>query len=124
GPVVSGDNRIDAQVKDRDGNVVATLSRVVHYANTFARAELVEEASILVADGLRAPVLAVRMLDPAGKPLASGMNGDFAIAAPYQRRIDVDDQQRRQMGGLEDASPRWVVEGDEGIAYIELQPTS
>src|SRR5690606_16461444 len=123
-PIAPGDNRIDAKVTGRDGNVVATLSRVVHYANAFARAELVEEASILVADGLRAPVLAVRMLDPSGKPLAAGMNGDFSIAAPYQRRIDVDEQQRQQLGGREETSPRWVVEGDEGIAYIELQPTS
>src|SRR5690606_12248796 len=29
-PIEPGDNRIDALVKGRDGNVVATLSRVVH----------------------------------------------------------------------------------------------
>jgi hypothetical protein len=42
----------------------------VHFANTPARAELVPEQSLLVADGLARPVIAVRFLDRDGAPCA------------------------------------------------------
>ncbi len=51
------------------------LSRVIHFANAPARAELVPEQSVLVADGIAKPVIAVRLLDRDGRPVRAGITG-------------------------------------------------
>ena len=122
-PIKDGDNRIEADVLDAAGAVVSTLSRVVHFSTSPVRAELVPEQSILVADGLHNPVVAVRMLDRSGHPVREGRSGDFSLAAPYLPAEKAGERQQQQLAGLGRAKPTWRVEGDEGIAYIELQPT-
>ena len=121
--LVEGDNLLQAEVVDKSGQRVALLERVVHYANSVARAELVEEQSVLVADGVRGPVLAVRMLDRSGRPVRAGVGGEYSISAPYLPAASLAGEQARQFAGLEASRPTWVVEGDDGIAYIELAPT-
>jgi uncharacterized repeat protein (TIGR01451 family) len=121
--LVEGDNLLQAEIADASGAVVARLERTVHYANGAARAELVPEQSILVADGLHNPVVAVRMLDRAGKPVRAGVSGEYSITAPYGPAYVSGEQQNRQFAGLERATPTWHIEGDDGIAYIELAPT-
>src|SRR5262249_49427207 len=78
-PPVEGDNPLTARVMDAAGNTVETLTRTVHYSNTPARAELVPEQSLLVADGVAKPVIAVRFLDRDGRPVRAGVTGPFAI---------------------------------------------
>lgn len=119
-----GDTVFTAEVRDANGTLVETLRRTVHYANSALHAELVREKSILVADGLTRPVLALRMTDRAGKPVRNGLVGDFVLPAPYYPAVEADAQAARQLSGLERARPVWHVEGDEGIAYIELEPTT
>jgi uncharacterized repeat protein (TIGR01451 family) len=121
--LVEGDNLLQAEIADASGAVVARLERTVHYANGAARAELVPGQSILVADGLHNPVVAVRMLDRAGKPVRAGVTGEYSITAPYTPAYVSGEQQSRQFAGLERATPTWHIEGDDGIAYIELAPT-
>ncbi|MEO5566242.1 MAG: hypothetical protein ABIR05_06250 [Luteimonas sp.] len=123
-PLEEGDNRIDVDILDASGSVVTTLSRNVHYANVPMRAELVPEQSILAADGLHNPVIAVRMLDRSGRPVREGVSGTFSLAPPYQPADTAQAKQQRQFAGLAGGKPTWHIEGDDGIAYIELQPTS
>jgi uncharacterized repeat protein (TIGR01451 family) len=123
-PVAEGDNRFDAEVVDEKGTVVARLSRVVHYANSPARAVFVPEESILVADGINKPVIAVRVLDRDGRPVRAGVTGAFRVNPPYVPAQQLEFQQQRQLAGLDRYSPTFKVEGDEGIAYIELAPTT
>ncbi|MEH6789566.1 hypothetical protein [Parasphingorhabdus sp.] len=113
-----------ARVLDRDGKLVEQLDRTVHYASSPLHAELLKDRSILIADGVTRPVLAVRLTDRDGKPARHGMVGDFTVPAPYAPAIEIDAQQANQLAGLERAAPVWRVEGDEGIAYIELAPTT
>ncbi|MGV7120954.1 hypothetical protein ACVENA_09415 [Sphingopyxis sp. 550A] len=119
-----GDNRLAATVTDADGAVVETLERSVHYAITPMRATLIREKSVLVADGVTRPVIAVRLTDRDGKPIRSGLTGDFSVPAPYYPAVEADAQQARQLSGLERAQPVWRIDGDDGIAYIELEPTT
>ncbi|WP_374524988.1 hypothetical protein [Sphingopyxis sp.] len=119
-----GDNRLVATVTDANGAVVQTLERSVHYAIAPMRATLLREKSVLVADGVTRPVIAVRLTDRDGRPVRAGLTGDFAVPAPYYPAVETDAQQARQLAGLERAQPVWHVNGDDGIAYIELEPTT
>ncbi|KTE21905.1 hypothetical protein ATE67_04485 [Sphingopyxis sp. H050] len=119
-----GNNKLVAQVKDENGAVVETLDRIVHYANIPMRAALIREKSVLIADGVTRPVIAVRLTDRDGRPVRSGLTGDFSVPAPYYPAVEADAQQARQLAGLERAQPVWRVDGDDGIAYIELEPTT
>lgn len=122
--IKDGDTVFTAEVRDESGAVVKTLSRTVHYANSALHAELLPSKSILVADGVTRPVLALRMTDRAGRPVRSGLVGDFELPAPYYPAIEADAQAAQQLAGLQRARPVWHVEGDDGIAYVELEPTT
>ena len=113
-----------ARVVDRSGKLVQELERKVHYAGSPLHAELLKDRSILIADGVTRPVIAVRLTDRAGKPARNGMVGDFSVPAPYAPAIEIDAQQANQLAGLERGAPVWRVEGEDGIAYIELAPTT
>jgi hypothetical protein len=119
-----GANELAAEVKDTNGATLETLRRAVHYSITPMHAALVREKSVLVADGVTRPVVAVRLTDRDGRPVRHGLTGDFAVPAPYSPAIQVDAQQARQLAGLEKAPAVWKTEGDDGIAYIELEPTT
>ena len=123
-PIDEGDNMLLVQVKEADGEAAATLVRAVHYANTPRRALLVPERSILAADGIVHPMIAVRLLDASGKPVRNAVTGPFAIQPPHVPQQLIDMQQKRQLAGVDRFEPTWMVEGDEGIAWIELQPTT
>ena len=88
------------------------------------RAELVRDRSLLVADGVTRPVIALRLTDSDGRPVHHGLAGDFEVPAPYYPAVEADAQQARQLAGLERARPVWHVEGDDGVAYVELEPTT
>lgn len=123
-PLREGPNRIVARVRNEDGAVQEELVRVVYYSNTPVRAELVPEKSSLVADGMTRPVIAVRMLDRYGQPVRDGVSGPVLIHAPYMSWQQQEETQRRQLAGLDRFQPQFVVRGDEGIALIELAPTT
>ncbi|MFO1241037.1 MAG: hypothetical protein U1E64_11860 [Sphingomonadaceae bacterium] len=119
-----GDTAFTAEVRDANGALVETLHRTVHYANSALHAALLPEKSVLIADGVTRPVIALRMTDRAGLPVRNGLVGDFSLPAPYYPAVEADAQAARQLSGLERARPVWHVEGDEGIAYVELEPTT
>ncbi len=119
-----GENRLVADVTDANGVTVETLERAVHYSITPMRASLIREKSVLVADGVTRPVMSVRLTDRDGKPIRAGLTGDFSVPAPYYPAVEADAQQARQLAGLERAQPVWKIDGDDGIAYIELEPTT
>ena len=123
-PIEDGANALVAEILAADGSVVETLRRSVHYSITPARAELVRAQSVLVADGITRPVIAIRLTDRDGRPVKHGLTGDFSVPAPYLAAVEVEAQQVRQLAGLERAAPVWRVEGDDGMAYIELEPTT
>ncbi|MFA9199598.1 MAG: hypothetical protein ACEQR8_00185 [Cypionkella sp.] len=122
-PLTGETTELAATVRGADGAVAAELARAVHFASTPARVEIVAQRSRLVADGASRPVLAVRVLDRAGRPVHAGISGEVAINAPYESAAALEAMQLRQLTGIGSASARWVVEGDDGIALVELAPT-
>lgn len=122
--IQDGTNILKARVLDENGSLVETLTREIYYSGPPVHAELVKEKSILLADGITRPRLAVRLTDRAGRPVQNGLVGDYSVPAPYEPAVDADTKQAKGLSGLERAKPVWRVIGDEGIAYLELQPTT
>ena len=118
------DTPLVAEIRNVDGSYAARLTRSVHYATSALRAEFMPSKSLLVADGVTRPVIALRMVDRDGRPVHQGMIGDFTVPAPYAPAVEVDAQAARQLAGLERARPVWRSAGDDGIAYVELEPTT
>lgn len=123
-PLELRETELRAEVRNADGSLAQTLTRTIRYGASPMRAELVREQSVLIADGVTRPVLAVRFTDRDGRPVRHGLTGDFAVPAPYYPAVEADAQQARQLAGLERARPFWRVQGEEGLAYIELEPTT
>lgn len=123
-PLNEGRNTLTAEIRDAAGTLVDTLTRDVWFTSNAARAVLVPERSALIADGRARPVVAVRLTDAAGRPIRGGSSGSFSVSAPYVAAAEVDAQQERQLAGLDARPTEWRVEGDDGIAYIELAPTT
>lgn len=122
-PLAGEDTRLTATVRDGAGAVVAELARTVRFAATPARVELVPERTRLIANGATRPVLAVRVLDRAGHPVHAGIGGEVALSAPYESALALDAMQLNQLTSIGSTAPRWTVEGDDGVALIELAPT-
>jgi uncharacterized repeat protein (TIGR01451 family) len=118
------DTHFSAEIRDASGKTVEHLSRDVHFSASPLHAEFLRDRSLLVADGVTRPVIAVRLTDRDGKPIHHGLVGDFSVPAPYYPAVEADAQQARQLAGLERARPVWHVQGDDGVAYIELEPTT
>ncbi|WP_432200845.1 isopeptide-forming domain-containing fimbrial protein [Erythrobacter sp. W53] len=114
---------LTAEIVDSFGLLVKELSREVFFTNSPTKVELVPEQSKLIADGRTNPVIAVRVLDRNNRPLREGIAGQFMLSEPYQSASQLEQQQLNQLTGLGASQARWVVEGDEGIALIELAPT-
>lgn len=112
-----------AVLRGADGSVAGELEREVVFSATPARAELLAEASHLVADGAERPVIAIRVTDRHGRPVRAGISGSVMINAPYESARVLDRLQQQQVAGTAPSSPTWTVEGDDGIARIELAPT-
>ncbi|MDV3456128.1 hypothetical protein RZN05_03970 [Sphingomonas sp. HF-S4] len=123
-PLAERDNKLEARVLDKDGNLVTTLTRTVHYANVPLRAELVAAKSRLVADGLTKPLVAIRVIDRDGRPVRAGTIVPFRVDQPYGAALENEAQQGRQLAGLDRTEATARVIGDEGLAFVALQPTT
>lgn len=123
-PLTEGDNRLQARVLAADGSVVKTLDRVVHYAGLPVRAVFDAANSRLVADGLTRPLIAVRVTDKTGRPVRAGTVVPFTVDQPYTAAVEVALEQSRQLAGRERSATTALVVGDDGLAFLALQPTT
>jgi len=122
-PLINERTFLEARVTNSFGEVSQTFNREVFFTRTPAKIQLVPEQSSLVADGRTRPVVAIRVLDRNNRPLREGMSGSFTLNAPFESAEQLDRQQLNQLTGMAPSGARWVVEGNEGIARIELAPT-
>ena len=121
--LVEGDNTFVAREIDENGNVLATIERVIHYSGPPFKVELLLDQSVLVADGRTIPVIAVRLTDQDGKPAREGAVGQFDVDPPYQPRLDESVRELRRQAGLRPESPSYQI-GPDGVAKIQLEPTT
>jgi uncharacterized repeat protein (TIGR01451 family) len=123
-PLHDGANTLVADIFDKSGAKVTSLTRTVYYSNLATRAELIAERSHLSADGITQPLIAVRFTDRFGKPVRKGVSGAFELESPYTSAQSVDDKNRRQLEGRDRFDNTFQVSGDDGVALIALEPTT
>lgn len=116
-----GDNRFTAICMDRHGNEKGRIERTVHYSGPPVKAELVLDASRLVANGKDIPAVAVRFTDGDGHPARRGISGEYAVLHPYRPYVpkNEDDPLTR----LAEAKAGYAI-GENGIALLRLEPTT
>lgn len=122
-PLLTDTTLLEARIINSFGEVSKTFTREVFFTRAPAKVEFLREQSNLTADGRTRPVIAIRVLDRNNRPLREGIAGSFTLNAPYQSAEQIDRQQLNQLTGTAPVAARWVVEGTEGIAKIELAPT-
>ena len=123
-PLPVANTNISARVLNADGSLDTELTRLVSFVSGPWNASLVPSLSNLVADGETRPTIAVRLSDRQGRPVRQGVTGSVAINAPYESAAYLDQLQSAQVTGQSaGSSPTWAIDGDDGIAFIELAPT-
>jgi hypothetical protein len=86
-------------------------------------AEFVEQYSRLSADGRSTPVVAVKLTDKWGKPVRTGVVGNFRLDPPYIAKQRLDALRDRPLTGQVLGKTSYTV-GNQGIALIEIEPTT
>ena len=122
-PIKEGDNILSVTITDKDGKVVLEETRKIHFGVSIAKAIIDEKLSRLLADGKTKPVIAVRMLDDAGKPVRRGVTGEFELNAPYQSAEQLAQIQREPLAAKPGGKAHFTI-GADGVASIELMPTT
>ena len=120
--ILAGENQFEARTTDADGSEISVLRKSIWFVDDILRATLVDDQSLLVADGRLAPVIAVRIEDAAGRPVHAGRILDVDLAAPYELKDS------RLLEALAPTSAATAAHtgaevGPGGVALIELQPT-
>ncbi len=121
--LVDGENLIRVEVREPDGTLAGVLERTINYSGTAVRGEIVPDMSMLVADGRTRPVVAVRLYDKAGNLSRQGAVGTFRVDSPYRSWWEVEYERKNEIVAVGSREPIYRV-GPEGIAYIELEPTT
>lgn len=121
--LIEGDNRFEVVVTDQAGAEVERMTRVIHYSGDPVKAVFIPEKSRLSADGKNPPVVAVRLLDKDGHPAREGILGEYSVDPPHLPRKRVENLQQAPLTASTSDRLRYTV-GDDGIALIELEPTS
>ncbi|MEG3174607.1 hypothetical protein U1872_00075 [Sphingomonas sp. RB3P16] len=121
--LTDGDNQLEARVLNADGSVATTLTRSVHYANMPSRATLAADVSRPIADGMTRPLIAVRVTDRDGHPVRAGTPVPYRVDSPYFAAQEAGAQQGRQLAGIERVKTLAHVVGDDGLAFVALEPT-
>lgn len=118
-----GNNQLEAEILGPDGQVVHRATLHVHFSGAPVRVELIAAKSRLVADGRTAPVLAVQMYDRWSRRVRPGLIGEFHVVPPYRALLAIENA-RRQNGVIGAESRTLFRTNEEGIALIELKPTT
>lgn len=120
--LLSGRNSFEASITDGDGNEVETLREEIWFVVDADRARLVDDQSILVADGRTQPTVALRIEDAAGRAVHGGRVVNVDVAAPYRLASEAAMEGENAVAGVPAAAAATFVDPD-GIARVQLEPT-
>jgi len=118
--IKEGYNRFVATLLDANDNIINRKEFQLHYSGTPARVEVLEDQSKLVADGVIAPVIALKLYDKDGYPVRNGLQGEFSVDSPY---VVQDPNKNKVQINRNDFKPIYEILED-GTTYITLEPTT
>ena len=119
--IQNGANRFTAEIRDARGNLVKTIESRVQFAQVPARAELLEDQSVLIADGMNPPQIKVRLTDKDGYPVRANLQGSVDINNPYEL---LKRNQDEESNPLNSSAANTFYVGEDGIANIRLMPVA
>ncbi len=118
--IKEGNNTFVASLVDENDNIIDRKTFELHYSGTPTKVELVKDETKAIADGVIAPVVAVKLLDKDGYPVRDGLQGEFTIDSPYKA---LNPNKDKAQINRNEFKPNYEVSA-EGIAYITLEPTT
>ena len=116
-----GENKVVATVTLADGTT-QTLERSIWFVDEAQRARLVDDQSVLVADGRTRPIVAIRLEDAEGHAVHAGRVVDVDVADPYRLQADARREERNPVA-TNTIEVTGVHVDPDGIARVELEPT-
>ncbi|MEL6723456.1 MAG: hypothetical protein AAFP81_07980 [Pseudomonadota bacterium] len=117
-----GQNKFVAVLLDLDGNELERMERDIWFVDEVDRAYLVDDQSVLVADGRTKPTVAVRLESGDGHAVHEGRIVDIQVAEPYRLAQEAEDEFESPVdAGF--SAVAGVRVGPDGIARVELEPT-
>lgn len=117
-----GENIFIAQIYDAEGQPVSELTRTVWFVDEVARARLVDDQSVAVADGRTQPEIAIRLEDGDGHAVHEGRIVEITVAEPYRLAREAEEEFESPVdAGFSAVSGIRV--GADGIAKVRLEPT-
>ncbi len=120
--ISAGRNEFTATVTDQHGAVKTTLSETLWFVTDVERAALVDDRSVLVADGRTHPAIAVRLTDGAGRPVHAGREAQITVAAPYTlKNTNLFEDEAAITAEFSNLTT--ITVGPDGVALVELTPT-
>ena len=120
--LLDGDNVFEAVITDMKGEEITRISRTISFVTEIKRAIIVEEGSVLVADGRTNPALAIRVTDAGGRPVHRGKVIDVVVEPPYRAKSAATFEEETPLDAPNAAVTKATV-GLDGVAVVELQPT-
>ena len=121
--IVEGDNRLTAVALDASGKEVSRIEQTVHYSGSPMAMEYRSDLSRLTADGLNSPRIAIRLTDKAGYPARRGVMGQYYVDSPHRTLQQAEADRNEDLSGRRGSFSTYSV-GEDGMAYLELEPTS
>ncbi|MCR9268875.1 MAG: DUF11 domain-containing protein [Hyphomonadaceae bacterium] len=117
-----GENTFVAILLDADGNELDRAERKVWFVDEVDRARLVDDQSVLVADGRTKPAIAIRLESGDGHAVHEGRIVEIAVADPYRLAQEAEEEFESPVdAGFSAVSGIRV--GANGVAIVELEPT-
>ncbi|MEK7747501.1 MAG: OmpA family protein [Nitrospirota bacterium] len=94
------------------------------FPRSVGQVEFLADRSYLIADGITVPTIAVRLADELGNPVKFGEAGSFVVLPPYRGLEQLEMDQKRVLAGMDRFDPKWKADGNDGIVFIKLAPTT
>ena len=119
-------NSITAILEDKRGKEIKRITRYVHFTEYSTKAEIDLDASVLVADGIRQPVIAIRMTDEKGFHPRPRTYGFFTLEQSHWRIAANTSGPKTNSVALnksQDGKYEYTV-SDDGLVRIRLEPTA
>jgi len=116
-------NTLLAILKDKSGKEIARKTHNIHFSSNPASAKLLEERSILIADGKTTPVITLQVKDEDGFPMRANTHGYFTIENNSYSIKSNNNEDIIELNKLQSGQYKYDIK-ENGIAQIELNPTT
>jgi len=119
-------NTLTAILQNKSGKELVRIERYVHFTEHSTQATLVPEESVLTADGVSQPVIAIRLEDEDGFTPRPRTHGFFSFDQNHWKVVENADSEKSASVDLnksQDGKYEYTV-SDDGLVRVRLEPTA